>query len=74
MNFNILYYLLFSLDQLSLDKEKILVSCSGEITLESELYELLYTYIKNIEIQESKLSDNDEYNNFISSNFLLNIN
>ena len=73
-NEDILYYLLFSLDQLSLDKEKKLISCYGKITLDSELYELLYSYIKNIEIQESKFSDNDEYNNLINSNFLLNIN
>ena len=73
-NEDILYYLLFSLDQLSLDKEKNLISCYGKITLDSELYELLYSYIKNIEIQESKFSDNDEYNNLINSNFLLNIN
>ncbi len=73
-NEDILYYLLFSLDQLSLDKEKNLISCYGKITLDSELYELLYSYIKNIEIQEYKFSDNDEYNNLINSNFLLNIN
>ena len=72
-NEDVLYYLLYCLNELNLDTKKILVSCTGQITIESALYELLYTYIQNIEILDFELSDNDQYNKILNSNILLNL-
>ena len=72
-NEDVLYYLLYCLNELNLDTKKILVSCMGQITIESALYELLYTYIQNIEILDFELSDNDQYNKILNSNILLNL-
>ena len=49
-NEDILYYILFCLNQLDLNPDKIHVSCTGNISLDSKVYELLYTYIRNIEL------------------------
>ena len=45
-----LYYILFTFSQLNLNAEKIHVACTGEISLSSKKYELLYKYVRNIEI------------------------
>ena len=47
---DILYYLLFSLSQLNLNPDNIHVVTSGNISLDSDIYELLYKYVRNIEI------------------------
>ena len=49
-NEDILYYILFCLNQLDLNPDKIHVSCTGNISLDSKVYELLYSYIRNIEL------------------------
>ena len=51
-----LYYILFIFSQLNLDTEKNKVACTGEISLSSGKYELLYKYIRNIEIINDKFS------------------
>jgi len=45
---DILYYLLFTLDQLKLNPEQINLMISGEIIAESELYSMLSRYIRNV--------------------------
>ncbi len=49
-NEDILYYLLFCLNQLNLNPDKTHVACSGNISLDSKIYELLYTYVRNVEL------------------------
>lgn len=44
-----IYYLLYVMEQLQLDREKINLHLSGEIEKESSIYKLLYTYIRNIQ-------------------------
>ena len=51
-----LYYILFTFSQLNLNAEKIHVACTGEISLSSRKYELLYKYIRNIEIINDKFN------------------
>ena len=43
-----IYYILFTAEQLSLNPEEFLLSFLGDIEKESELYEITYKYIKNI--------------------------
>ncbi|HEY9184527.1 MAG TPA: DUF3822 family protein [Salegentibacter sp.] len=47
-----LYYLLFTAEQLKLDPEKLDLQILGNISEESELYQLAYNYIKNISLSE----------------------
>ena len=67
---DILYYLLFCLSQLNLDVEKTHVLCYGDINLDYKLYNLLYTYIRNIELIDSEEVDGVD-NNILRSNILL---
>lgn len=45
-----IYYILFVMEQLHLKPEEVKTSLIGEITEESELFEIAYKYIRNIEI------------------------
>ncbi len=47
-----IYYILFTLEQLSLDPETTQVHLAGDITKESDLYKIAYTYIRNVSINE----------------------
>ena len=48
-NNDLLYHLLFAMEQLKLDPEKIKLLLHGNILKNSELYQLLYTYVRHIE-------------------------
>ncbi len=50
------YYALFTIEQLRYNPDKIEVILSGKIDLESELYKLLFTYIRNISFLNSDVS------------------
>lgn len=49
-----IYYILFALEQLGLSPEKTMVTLTGDIETSSDLYKILFTYIKNINFLESK--------------------
>lgn len=49
---DVLYYLLFTCEQLNIDTESISIYLAGEIELESALYKLLYKYIRKITFVE----------------------
>ena len=49
-----MYYVLFTLEQLELSTEETLVSILGDIEEDSDLYRLIYTYIRNIDFLSSK--------------------
>ena len=69
-NEDIIYYLLFSFSELNIDPDKIHLACYGLIDLQSELYELIYTYIRNVELIESEKIDGID-SNILKSNILL---
>ena len=48
-----IYYILFALEQLGLTPEKTLVTLTGDIETSTDLYKILFTYIKNINFLES---------------------
>ena len=66
-----LYYTLFTCIQLNLNTEKIHVACTGEISLSSSKYELLYKYVRNIEIINDKFSTTT-FTNISEKNILFN--
>jgi hypothetical protein len=49
-----IYYILFTAEQTQLKTEEFKLYFMGEIDLESEIYKIAYTYIKNIFFLESK--------------------
>ena len=67
---DILYYLLFTFSELSLNPETSHLICCGLVGLESELYGLLYNYIRNIELLEFEEIQGID-SNILKSNILL---
>ena len=67
-----IYYILFTLEQLELSSEETNISLTGNIDEHSELYKILYTYVRNVSFFNSK---NPVYNNQTEidkhSNFIL---
>ena len=49
-----MYYVLFTLEQLDLSTEETLVSILGDMEEDSDLFRLMYTYIRNIDFLSSK--------------------
>ena len=52
INEDILYFLLFCISELKLSPDKVHTICYGFISLESKLYELIYKYVRNVELIE----------------------
>ncbi|HUH28797.1 DUF3822 family protein, partial [Gelidibacter sp.] len=46
-----IYFILFAIEQLKLDTEKVIVKLMGHIVKDDELYQMLYTYIRYIEFE-----------------------
>ncbi|MFN4763952.1 DUF3822 family protein [Gillisia sp. Q332] len=59
-----IYYLLFTLEQLKLDPSEIDLILTGEISEESPFYQIVYTYIKNVQFlkPDLKIDFSEEYN------------
>lgn len=49
---DVIYYLLYVMEQLSISQEETLLSISGNIVKDSNVYQLLYKYIKEIKLVE----------------------
>ena len=66
-----IYYILFTLEQLELSSEETNISLTGNIDEHSELYKILYTYVRNVSFFNSKNSifnnqaEIDRHSNFI---------
>ena len=67
---DILFYLLFCFSELKLNPDKIHTVFSGSIDLNSKLYELIYTYVRNVELIDTIGVDGIDFN-VLNSNILL---
>ena len=67
---DILFYLLFCFSELKLNPDEIHTVFSGSIDLDSKLYELIYTYVRNIELMNQIDIDGIDFN-ILNSNILL---
>ena len=47
-----IYFILFTMEQLKLNPEKVLIKISGEIVKDDDFYQMLYTYIRHVEFYE----------------------
>ncbi len=62
-----IYYILFCLEQLKLNPDRVDIYLSGAITKEDPNYTILYNYIRNISFYTSKESDINIPNNKVSN-------
>ena len=67
---DVLFYLLFCFSELKLNPDEIHTVLSGSIDLDSNLYELIYTYVRNVELIEPIDIDGSDFN-ILNSNILL---
>ncbi len=67
---DILFFLLFCFSELNLNPDEIHTVFSGSIDLDSKLYELIYTYVRNIELMNPIDIDGIDFN-ILNSNILL---
>lgn len=67
-----LYYLLFTAEQLNLNPEKFELQLLGEISEESEFYQLTYSYVKNIHLMDQEVSFAGNYSEATGEYVLLN--
>ena len=69
---DILFYLLFCFSELKLNPDEIHTVFSGSIDLDSKLYELIYTYVRNVELIDQMDIDGIDFN-VLNSNILLSV-
>lgn len=63
-NEDFIYYLLFTTEQLNLNPEQFNISLLGEISEESELFQIAYKYIRNVTLFNiSDLQKNNDFSN-----------
>ena len=67
---DILFYLLFCFSELKLNPDEIHTVLSGSINLDSKLYELIYTYVRNVQLIDPIEIDGIDFN-VLNSNILL---
>ena len=67
---DVLFYLLFCFSELKLNPDEIHTVFSGSIDQDSKLYELIYTYVRNVELIEPIDIDGIDFN-ILNSNILL---
>ena len=66
-----MYYILFVAEQLEMNPEEFLLYFTGAIELNSAIYKITYTYIKNVKFLESSNPIFNELNIANHSNFIL---
>ena len=66
-----IYYILFTAEQLNLNPEEFLLTFMGDIEKESELYSIVYKYIRNINFYEPTYSIKEKFGVSDHSNFVL---
>jgi hypothetical protein len=66
-----IYYILFTAEQLHLNPEEFLLTFMGDIEKKSELYSIVYEYIRNINFYEPSYSIKEKFGVPDHSNFVL---
>lgn len=60
-----IYYILFAFEQLKINPDSVSTLLFGNINDQSDLYEIAYTYIRNVGLQNSSTEDTATSNNFL---------
>ena len=68
---DLIYYLLFSIDQLKLNPEEIPVVITGDISKDDDNYMIIYKYIRNVSVFNSEISKENKFYNSLKSDITL---
>jgi len=68
---DIIYYVLFVVDQLKLNPEETPIVISGNINDNDENYEIIYKYIRNVSIFHSKIENKSKHYKDLKSDIIL---
>ena len=66
---DVIYYLLFAIDQLKLNPEEIPVVITGNISEDN--YKIIYKYIRNVSIFNSEINHDSKFYNSLKSDITL---
>ena len=68
---DVIYYLLFTIDQLKLNPEKTPLIISGSISIDDEYYEIIYKYVRNVSLYNSNIKSDNAYYDDLKSNIII---
>jgi len=68
---DVIYYLLFTIDQLKLNPEKTPLIISGSISIDDECYEIIYKYIRNVSLYNSNIKTDSAYYDDLKSDIII---
>ena len=68
---DLIYYLLFTIDQLKLNPEEIPVVITGNITENDDNYMIIYKYIRNVSVFNSEIGKENKFYNSLKSDIRL---
>ena len=68
---DVMYYLLFTIDQLKLNPEEIPVVITGNISEDDDNYKIIYKYIRNVSIFSSEINQENKFYNSLKSDITL---
>ena len=68
---DVIYYLLFTIDQLKLNPEKTPLIISGSISIDDEYYEIIYKYVRNVSLYNSNIKSDNAYYDDLKSDIII---
>lgn len=68
---DVMYYLLFTIDQLKLNPEEIPIVITGNISEDDDNYKIIYKYIRNVSIFNSEINQENKFYNSLKSDITL---
>ena len=68
---DVIYYLLFTIDQLKLNPEKTPLIISGSISIDDEYYEIIYKYVRNVSLYNSNIKSDNTYYDDLKSDIII---
>ena len=68
---DVIYYLLFTIDQLKLNPEKTPLVISGSISVDDEYYEIIYKYVRNVSLYNSNIKSDNTYYDDLKSDIII---
>ena len=68
---DVIYYLLFTIEQLKLNPEKTPLIISGSISVDDEYYEIIYKYVRNVSLYDSNIKSDNAYYDDLKSDIII---
>ena len=68
---DVIYYLLFTIDQLKLNPEEIPLVITGNISEDNDNYKIIYKYVRNVSIFNSEINRESKFYNSLKSDITL---